>query len=195
MRSSTSRLLGPLGLLGLLAVQALAACGPPAPWPLPPAWRAESFPFPLEFAPTLSHKGVEELRFAPGMFDPNTMGYFTYAFAWRLDEASQLTPAQLGDELTAYFRGLMVAVDGDKHRIIDPSVIIATVDDQYAIKAHIIDAFATGQPIDLVGFAARKVCHNGTLWVFGFAPRDLTRVRQVVATVDCDQPVLQTKKG
>jgi hypothetical protein len=182
---------------------AVASCGPPQAWPVPTAWLAEEFPFPLEFAPSLPHKGVEELRFAPGMFDPNTLGYWTYAFVWRLDDAAQLTPVQLGDELTAYFRGLLIAVDGDKHRIPDPSIIAASVepgnvgsDDQFVIKAHIVDAFTTGKPMDLIGYADRHTCHNGSLWVFGFAPGDLSlqRVRQVTAAAECDQPIVPNKK-
>src|SRR5262249_653024 len=37
-------------------------------WPLPEGWRSETIPFPLDFARDLPLEGVEELRFAPGMF-------------------------------------------------------------------------------------------------------------------------------
>ena len=35
-------------------------------WPVPDGWRSETIPFPLEFAPSIPHRGVEEIRFAPG---------------------------------------------------------------------------------------------------------------------------------
>jgi hypothetical protein len=57
---------------------------PPAPavrsaggfdWPVPEGWKRETIPFPLDFAPGLSFRGVEELRFAPGFFDPAASSY------------------------------------------------------------------------------------------------------------------------
>ena len=39
-------------------------------WEVPAGWRSEVIPFPLDFAPSLTHRGFEEIRFAPGMFDP-----------------------------------------------------------------------------------------------------------------------------
>ena len=41
----------------------------PFSMPTPEGWRTETIPFPLEFAPELEYEGLEELRFAPGMFD------------------------------------------------------------------------------------------------------------------------------
>ena len=49
---------------------------PPSPWPVPTGFRGETIPFPLDFAPGLAHKGVEELRFAPGFVDPAAAGYW-----------------------------------------------------------------------------------------------------------------------
>jgi RNA polymerase subunit RPABC4/transcription elongation factor Spt4 len=174
---------------------ATAPIVPAGAWPIPDGWRAETLPFPLSFAPSIAHKGVEELRFGPGMFDPAAARYWSYAFAWRLDDAAQVAPAQLADELTAYFRGLLVAVDADKHRIADPTAIKVDVDAQYAIRAHVIDAFATGQPVDLDGFAQRTTCNGGALWVFGFAPagvNQLAAVHDVAAAAQCGQPVVTT---
>jgi hypothetical protein len=174
---------------------AAAPVVPAGAWPIPDGWKAETIPFPLQFAPSIAHKGVEELRFGPGMFDPAAARYFSYAFAWRLDDAAELAPAQLADELTAYFRGLMTAVDADKHRIADPSVIKVEVDGQFAIRAHVIDAFATGQAIELDGFAQRTSCNGGALWVFGFAPagiNQLAPVHDVATAARCGQPVVTT---
>jgi hypothetical protein len=45
----------------------------PAPrfaWPAPPGWKSETIPFPLDFAPDIPHRGVEEVRFEPRFFDP-----------------------------------------------------------------------------------------------------------------------------
>jgi hypothetical protein len=125
-------------LLRSLFVVAIAACGaavtgpPPEPvvkaktaWRVPDGFRGETIPFPLDFAPSLSHRGAEELRFAPGVFDPAAPGYWSYAFAWRTDDAAALDAAALAGELTAYFRGLIDAVDTAK-QITDREAIVVT---------------------------------------------------------------------
>src|SRR5438067_9373082 len=83
----------------------LVACAKPA------TWRTEVIPFPLDFAPAIAHRGVEELQFPPGFFDPNSPARWSYTFVWRLDDAAPLAPDALAGELTAYFEGLQKAVD------------------------------------------------------------------------------------
>jgi hypothetical protein len=143
-----------------------------AGWELPGGWRSEVIPFPLEFAPSLAHGGFEEIRFPPGMFDPAAPGYWSYAFVWRTDDEAVLDEAALGAELTAYFRGLIAAVD-DKQRITDRDQIVARATregDRFTLSAHIFDAFKTAQPVDLVGWAERRACGTGALWIFVLAP-------------------------
>ncbi|NNE43378.1 MAG: hypothetical protein HKN12_04150, partial [Gemmatimonadetes bacterium] len=80
---------------------------------LPDGWRAETIPFPLSFAPELSYTGLEELRFAPGMFQPDAEDFFSYAFIWWVDAGTLLEADALAEELEAYFRGLSAAVMAD----------------------------------------------------------------------------------
>jgi hypothetical protein len=140
------------------------------PWPTPAGWKGETIPFPLDFAPTLAHRGVEELRFAPGMFDPAAPGYWSYAFVWRTDNVAQLDAKQLGDELTVYFRGLIAAVDKSLVARSGEIAATATGGPRFELKARVIDAFKSKQPVDLVGWAERKACGSGALWIFVFAP-------------------------
>src|SRR5690348_7269453 len=58
-------------------------------WPTPEGWRREVIPFPLDFAPEIGYRGVEELRFAPRFFDPAAPTYWSYAFAWLLEGAPE----------------------------------------------------------------------------------------------------------
>ena len=173
----------------MLAVLVAIACAhPPRAWPTPDGWRREIIPFPLDFAPTLAHRGVEELRFAPGFFDPHAGGYWSYAFVWRLDDAAPLAGDALAAELTAYFRGLVAAVK--KELAVDAIAVRATpAGDGFALTAHVLDAFGTGAPVDLTGTAIRRACGDGALWVFALAPAT-TRVRdQLTVLVDsarCD---------
>src|SRR4029079_11384537 len=84
---------------------------PSQPWSIPAGFRSETIPFPLDFAPGLAHKGAEELRFAPGFFDPAAPGYWSYTFVWRTEDPAAMDAAAVGAELTTYFRGLIDAVD------------------------------------------------------------------------------------
>jgi hypothetical protein len=142
------------------------------PWRVPDGWKAENIPFPLEFAPALAHRGVEQLRFPPGFLDEGAANRWSYAFVWRLDDPAALAAPELGNELTIYFRGLLVAVDGDKHRL-DPAQITVTANldgDHIALTAHLIDTFRSAGPVDLVGTARRTTCGTGSLWTFVLAP-------------------------
>lgn len=142
------------------------------PWQVPAGWKHETIPFPLDFAPGLAHRGLEELRFPPGFLDEAAPNRWSYAFVWRLEDAATLDATQLGDELAVYFRGLLSAVDGDKHRL-DPAMITTTAKregDHFALTAHVIDTFRSAGPVDLLGTARRTTCGTGSLWTFVLAP-------------------------
>jgi hypothetical protein len=180
----------------LLAIAVLTACGasepapstatskPPSPapvrtaaWRIPDGWKGETIPFPLEFAPSIAHRGAEELRFPPGFLEPGKPAYWSYAFAWRTEDAADLDGAALATELTAYFKGLIAAVD-EKQRIDAASreSIAARAEadgpGRWKVTAHVFDAFRTAAPVELVGWATRRSCGNGALWVFVLARAD-----------------------
>jgi len=191
----------------LALVPCLVACGssPPAPppeptarqalpWAVPEGFRGETIPFPLEFAPSVSHKGVEELRFAPGFFEPGAAGYWSYTFVWRTEDPAAMDAAAVGAELTAYFRGLIDAVDQTR-QITDRDAIAVHATPagvRLALTAHVFDAFRTQQPLDLVGWAQRGVCGTGALWRFVLAPAASalrSQLEGLAAAAACDQPV------
>jgi hypothetical protein len=88
----------------------------PFQWAAPRGWKTETIPFPLEFAPTLDYVGLEELRFSPSFGKPKEPLYFTYAFVWVVEGDAPPAPKRLGQDLKAYFDGLMTAVAKDKAR-------------------------------------------------------------------------------
>jgi hypothetical protein len=163
------------------------------PWEVPEGFRSETIPFPLEFAPSVTHQGVEELRFAPGFFDPAASGYWAYTFAWRTTDPADLDAAALGSELTAYFRGLLTAVDEGK-TITDRAAIVAHAEaagPRFTLTAHVFDAFKTKLPLDLVGWAERHACGGGAVWRFVLAPADTSlrpQLEALAAEAACDQP-------
>ena len=84
-------------------------------WPVPTGWKHETIPFPLEFAPELSYRGVEELRFMPGFFKADAPDFWSYDFAWWLEDTPAFDPLTLSSALTKYFRGLTLAVGKGKY--------------------------------------------------------------------------------
>jgi hypothetical protein len=166
-------------------------------WPVPVGWRSEVIPFPLEFAPAIPHRGLEDLRFPPGMFDPSSPDYWSYTFAWHTDDAAELDAGALGRELTAYFAGLIAAVDtkeriaaADRERIAVRAT--RTGKDRFAITAHVYDAFKTAAAVDLEGTATRRACGTGrALWTFVLArPATATRAKldALAAQSSCVRP-------
>lgn len=147
----------------------------PAPeWPVPAGWKSEVIPFPLGFAPDIEHEGLEELRFPKGFFQSDSPEYWSYTFLWRTTDVAELDAAALAGELTAYFRGLIKAVDEKKQHVKDHAAIVATATQQgtrFEVTAHVFDAFGAGNAVDLEGWAERRACDRGALWVFVLAPR------------------------
>lgn len=160
-------------LLAVATVVVLAAaCGskrssggevPRFTWALPDGWRSETIPFPLEFAPDIRRRGVEELRFAPGFFQPDAPGYWTYAFAWVVTGEGAFDMATLARELTTYFRGLTRAVASGKKDLpaVDLEQIEARLEPGGRGTVRTFDAFGDGRPIDLDVVVTVEPCGSG----------------------------------
>jgi hypothetical protein len=112
------------------ATDALAQTAPPKPeipfvMPIPEGWRTETIPFPLGFAPELPYKGLEELRFSPGMFKPGSEDFWTYAFVFWLEGEVPWTAERLNSDLKTYLEGLSRAVEA-KNEKFDPKAATVT---------------------------------------------------------------------
>ena len=122
----------------------------------PPGWRYERMDLPLAFAPELEYEGFEELRFAPGMFEPDSDSYFSYVFAIRIEEALSADADFLRTFLERYYLGLCRSVAESRELEVDLSGFSVTVVPEDAtsmrpIEATIemVDAFGSGAPLTL----------------------------------------------
>ena len=79
---------------------------------VPQNWSGERIVLPPGFARDMQVKGIEEIRFAPGMFQPGAKDFFSYVIVFRLDDQPKLTVESLNAELLTYYRGLATAVSG-----------------------------------------------------------------------------------
>lgn len=80
-----------------------------APYKLtaPKDWGIERFPIPIEFAPQIPYKGVEDIRFAPGWGDVSKEDYWSYCFLWYLDGEAKPDSEKLQQHLKDYYSGLV----------------------------------------------------------------------------------------
>lgn len=114
-------------------------------------WTAETFKLPPAFAPELP-TGHEALRFAPGWRDPKAEDFWSYAFVMWIDEPAPDT-ARMKELLEKYYDGLLGSFAVGKKKDISKTParveVVHTATNNFEMKMHVIDAFATFNPIDL----------------------------------------------
>ena len=124
----------------------------------PSNWAFERFELPPSFAPGIPYKGVEELRFSPGMFKKDTVTYFTYAFVAQLDNVTTISQQDISDYILKYFKGLCSTVAKDRKLVIDTAQISAAVEKKkggaaseviYNASVNVFGVFADGAPVKL----------------------------------------------
>ncbi len=151
----------------------------------PAGWAFERFELPPSFAPGIPYHGFEELRFAPGMFNKDTVTYFAYAFIAQLDIVIAISQNDISDYLLKYYKGLCSSVAKDRKLVIDTNQITAIVEKKKGIPETIYNAsvnlfgvFADGAPVKLnmevkvlINTVAKK-----TRLIFIVSPREKTDV-------------------
>lgn len=80
----------------------------------PKDWGIERFLMPIGFAPQISYKGVEDIRFMPGWAKATGDEYWTYAFLWYLDSLPKVDATIIETNLKNYYTGLIKVNAGDK---------------------------------------------------------------------------------
>ncbi len=145
------------------APAAVAVPAASSPWETPAGWKTETIPFPLEFAPGLPYRGVEELRFPPGFFDKDAAWYFSYAFVWEIVAPGPASADALEGDLVAYFEGLAKAVGGaEQAEAISAQRFTAALEGELATGAsgviEAFDAFKARAPVTLHARATAVAC-------------------------------------
>ena len=128
---------------------------------IPEDWRYEKVDLPLSFAPDIPFEGFEELRFAPGMFNPKAPDYFSYFLVAAITNKKTLSKEELKTFLVAYYKGLCTTVSKAKKLTIDIDEITVALSEKntatstlntiqnYTAKAVLFDVFNTGEKIEL----------------------------------------------
>ena len=98
------------GVASTACGQSEAESKAPYQMPLPKGWRKERIKLPPSFAPTMNWKGHEDLRFAPGMFNPKSDSFLSYDVLFWIEGERTPTQKQLQQEITTYYQGLSKAL-------------------------------------------------------------------------------------
>lgn len=95
--------------------------------PIPKGWSIERFLIPISFAPQISYRGVEDIRFTPGWANAKGDEYWTYAFLWYLDGQPKTDEKIIAENLKAYYTGLYkVNTDSARYAIEKPAPAITS---------------------------------------------------------------------
>jgi hypothetical protein len=150
-------------LLVTIALGAAVAAEPEKPAyqvPAPKGWGKETIDLPPKFGPGMTWKGVEEIRFAPGMFKADAADFFSYALLFWLPDDQKIDVKTMEKELLAYYRGLAKAVLDGKKQKVDVSEFTLTIKDAkektgkrasgetftaYVAELKWVEPFATGK--------------------------------------------------
>jgi hypothetical protein len=156
---------GPAQIKGETAPKAIAPKPETFHWETGPGWFGERIKLPPSFSPTMDWKGIEEIRFAPGMFKADQPDFFSYALVFSLEPEADVSLAGLSKQILLYYQGLSSRVSAGKGRKVDVSKFTielkpakdlpgsapkqAKAPAAYLATLKWIEPFATGKPQDL----------------------------------------------
>ncbi len=80
---------------------------PPYNLESPSGWDVERFSLPPDFAPTITYKGIEDIRFTPGWGEIKSDEHWSYSFLWWLEGKPMVDAETLRLNLKAYYTGLV----------------------------------------------------------------------------------------
>ncbi len=122
-------------------------------------WKGERIALPPRFAPTMKLTGIEEIRFAPGMFQAQSDSFFSYAFVFSVVKEQELTPTVIQREILTYYRGLAESVLKGKDKAVEA--------DKFTFKLEPIQE-AIGRP-EAIPATTKIAQYSGELtWVEPF---------------------------
>ncbi|MDX1564889.1 MAG: PQQ-binding-like beta-propeller repeat protein, partial [Phycisphaeraceae bacterium] len=119
---------------------------------VPEGWRGETIQLPPGFAKDFPYRGIEEIRFAPGMFKPDRDDFFSYALVFYFPNQKPLDRKQLHAALLTYYRGLARAVGAKRKPPIQTDSFkldlkpVEGAAGKYLATLHWVEPFATGKP-------------------------------------------------
>ena len=194
-------------LLLLLSLFTLTAFGQradvPVPYelPTPAGWGTEKIPFPINFAPSIEYKGVEEIRFMPDWANKDSANYWSYVFVWYLDGVLVFEPSMLEEKMKTYYEGLAAIVKSVPREKLIPVVAKLKYDPlpkgqdrDFSGTIEMLDYMTASKQVLNAKIHTRVIASdNRTLVWFELSPqpfthplwKDLEKIRKEAKNVKC----------
>ena len=159
---------------------------PPYMLDIPKGWDVERFLLPIDFAPQIQYKGVEDIRFAPGWGDSTSSEYWSYSFLWYMEGRPEINADIIASNLQYYYKGLIGRniekrnIPADK--IFTPKTafekIKTSVDDKETFQGtiYMLD-YMQQKPVTLNAIVHLKACEtvkDKTFVFYEISPKPLT---------------------
>lgn len=148
--------------------------------PVPKGWGTEKIPFPINFAPAIEYKGVEEIRFMPNWAKKDSADYWSYVFVWHLEGALIFEPGTLEEKMKIYYEGLASATKSVPPEKLIP--VVAKFKSDPIPKGQHRDFSGTIEMLDYMQRKKQvlnckvhsKVCEGKTIVYFELSPQPFT---------------------
>jgi len=139
-------------------------------------WIKEIIEFPIGFAQDIKYEGFEDLRFPPGWSKEESPNFWSYVWAWSVNNKKTFTIAELEKNIQLYFDGLLGL---DFYKIDEKpvqktnAVFIEKAPSQFIGKVKTVDTRYTKKPMTLHAQAESYYCEqtNKAVIVFRFSPQ------------------------
>lgn len=132
--------------------------------------------FPLSFAPEINYDGFEDIAFLKGWAKEESPEFWSYVFAWNINQKVDLTEKELKKDMQLYFDGLMKVVNKDKDFVVPKTVADfhkKEGSNNYVGTIRLHDSFHTKKTITLNVTVEKLFCNqkNKTLILCRFSPK------------------------
>jgi len=139
-------------------------------------WIKEIIEFPIGFAQEIKYEGFEDLRFPEGWSKEDSPNFWSYVWAWSINDTEEVTTNDLEKNIQYYFDGLLGL---DFYKIDDKplrktnAVFIKKTESQFVGKVKTHDTRYTKKPMTLNVTVETFYCEqeNRTIIHFRFSPK------------------------
>ncbi|WP_456438278.1 serine hydrolase [Psychroserpens sp.] len=140
-------------------------------------WGKEIITFPIEWAPKMTVKGYEDLRFAPEWSKAKHKEFWSLVMAWKVVTTTEISLDELQVNLESYYDGLMTPNHWSEEFPKPKLKLFALTKNEtgtnFKGKITIFDGFHTGKVITLNILGEQQLCEKtgNSIIIFKFSPK------------------------
>lgn len=143
-------------------------------------WFKEVIKFPIGFAQNIQFEGFEDLRFPPGWSKQDSPEFWSYIWAWSLNDIKSLSETEIETNIQYYFNGLLgIGPDSQgENKAHNTNAVFVKKENssghlQYVGKVKTFDTRYTKKPMTLYVMVDSYYCEkeNKTIIHFRFSPQ------------------------